>query len=150
LPLRLPDEAIDRLKRKEWFPDPSVVERARAVILPFCPRYIAICPRYITTRRRAITLGHLIIFTQPQYYDPYSIPGLALLAHELKHVEQYRREGLLRFLWRYITHWLKVGYDLERHPYEKEAYAFQNLVEKRLKEEPARKNRGSYLQNESQ
>lgn len=143
MPRRLPQEAIDRLKRKEWFPDPSIVDRARAVILPFCPRYIA-------KRRKAITLGHLIIFTKPRYYDPYSIPGLALLAHELKHVEQYRREGLLRFLWRYITHWLKVGYDLERHPYEKEAYAFQNLVEKRLKEEPARKNRGSYLQNESQ
>ena len=139
MPRRLPQEAIDRLKRKEWFPDPSIVERARAVILPFCPRYI-------TTRRTAITLGHLIIFTKPRYYDPCSIQGLALLAHELKHVEQYRREGLLRFLWKYLSHWLKVGYDLERHPYEKEAYAFQMLVKKRLKEEWARKNRGSCLQ----
>ena len=150
MPGRLPQEAIEKLKRKEWFTDPRVVERARAVILPFCPRYIA-------TRRTAITLGHLIIFTKPRYYDPYSITGLALLAHELKHVEQYEIGGMLRFLGRYLSlqdpvgkEWLKVGYDLDRHPYEKEAYAFQNLVEKRLKEEPARKNRGSYLQNESQ
>ena len=143
MPGRLPQEAIEKLKRKEWFTDPRVVERARAVILPFCPRYIA-------TRRTAITLGHLIIFTKPRYYDPGSITGLALLAHELKHVEQYEIEGIFRFLWRYLREWLKVGYDLDRHPYEKEAYAFQNLVEKRLKEEPARKNRGSYLQNESQ
>jgi len=124
----LPISTIESLKRKEWFSDPSVVDRARAVILPFCLRYIA-------TRRTAITLGHFIIFTKPQYYDPSSIQGLALLAHELKHVEQYRREGLLRFLWQYLSHWLKVGYDLDRHPYEKEAYDFQKQVKKRLKEE---------------
>ncbi|MCJ7668730.1 MAG: DUF4157 domain-containing protein [Anaerolineae bacterium] len=143
MPGRLPQEAIENLKRKEWFPDPSIVDRARVIILPFCPRYIA-------TRRTAITLGHLIIFTKPRYYDPYSIPGLALLAHELKHVEQYEIGGMLRFLGRYLSlqdpvgkEWLKVGYDLNRHPYEKEAYVFQNLVKERLKEEWARKNRGS-------
>lgn len=125
MPRRLPQDAIDSLKRKVWFPDPSVVDRARAVILPFCPRYIA-------RRRRAITLGHLIIFTKPKYYDPSSIQGLALLAHELKHVEQYRREGLPRFLWRYLSHWLKVGYDLERHPYESEATEFEARVQAQL------------------
>jgi hypothetical protein len=110
----LPQEAIENLKRKEWFPDPSIVDRARVIILPFCPRYIA-------KRRKAITLGHLIIFTKPRYYDPYSIPGLALLAHELKHVEQYEIGGMLRFLGRYLSlqdpvgkEWLKAGYDLER------------------------------------
>lgn len=57
---------------------------------------------------------------------------------------------MLRFLGRYLSlqdpvgkEWLKVGYDLDRHPYEKEAYVFQNLVKKRLKEEWTRKNRGS-------
>ena len=82
-----------------------------------------------------MTLGHLIIFTKPQYYDPCSIQGLALLAHELKHLEQYRREGLLRFLWRYLSHWLKMGYDLERHPYEKEATEFEARVQAQLKKE---------------
>lgn len=132
MPGRLPEEAIENLKRKEWFPDPSVVDRARVVILPFCPRYIA-------NRRTAITLGHLIIFTKLQYYDPCSIQGLALLAHELKHVEQYEIGGIFRFLWRYLREWLKVGYDLDRHPYEKEAYALQEQVKKRLKEERAQK-----------
>jgi len=130
LPRRLPISTIESLKRKEWFTDPSVVDRARAVILPFCPRYIA-------TRRTAITLGHFIIFTKPQYYDPSSIQGLALLAHELKHVEQYRREGPLRFLWQYFSHWLKVGYDLKRHPYEREATELEARVQAQLqKEEP--------------
>lgn len=128
MPRRLPQDAIENLKRKEWFPDPSVVDRARAVILPFCPRYIA-------TRRRAITLGHLIIFTKPQYYDPCSIQGLALLAHELKHVEQYKREDFLRFLWRYLSHWLKVGYDQARHPYEREATEFEACVQAQLQKE---------------
>jgi len=135
----LPQEAIESLKRKEWFSDPSVVDRARAVNLPFCPRYIA-------RRRTAITLGHLIIFTKPQYYDPCSIQGLALLAHELKHVEQYKIGGIFRFLWRYLREWFKVGYDLDRHPYEKEAYALQKRVKKRLKGEWTRnKNRGADL-----
>ncbi len=86
-----------------------------------------------------MTLGHLIIFTKPQYYDPCSIQGLALLAHELKHVEQYKMWGIFRFLWRYLKEWLKAGYDLDRHPYEKEACAFQEQVKKRLKEEWAQK-----------
>lgn len=128
MPRQLPQDAIENLKRKEWFPDPSVVDRAQAVILPFCPRYIA-------SRRRAITLGHLIIFTKPRYYDPGSIQGLALLAHELKHVEQYETWGIFRFLWRYLKEWLKVGYDLGRHPSEKEAYDLEKRVKKRLKEE---------------
>lgn len=80
-------------------------------------------------------MGHLIIFTKPQYYDPCSIQGLALLAHELKHVEQYRREGLLRFLRRYLSHWLKVGYNLDRHPYEREATEFEARVQAQLQEE---------------
>lgn len=125
MPRRLPEEALESLKREEWFPDPSVVDRARAIILPFCPRFLSV-------RRSAITLGHLIIFTKPRYYDPSSIQGLALLAHELKHVEQYRREGLLRFLWRYLSHWLKVGYDLKNHPYEREATEFEARVQAQL------------------
>ncbi len=128
MPRRLPQDAIENLKRKEWFADPSVVDRARVVILPLCPRYIAM-------RWRAITLGHLIIFTKPQYYDPCSIQGLALLAHELKHVEQYKIWGMFRFLWRYLEEWLKVGYDLDRHPYEREATEFEVRVQAQLKKE---------------
>ncbi len=124
----LPQQAKRALKRKEWFPEPGILDRARTVILPFCPRYI-------TSRRKAITLGHLIIFTKPQYYDPRSLQGLAVLAHELKHVEQYRREGLLRFLWRYLSHWLKVGYDQARHPYEREATEFEACVQAQLQKE---------------
>ena len=121
----LPEQAKRTLKREEWFVDPDIVDRARLFVLPCCPRFFS-------EGRSAITLGHLIIFTKPKYYDPSSIQGLALLAHELKHVEQYRREGLLRFLWHYLSHWLKVGYDLERHPYEREATEFEVHVQAQL------------------
>ena len=126
----LPEQAKRALKRKEWFVDPYIIDRARLFVLPCCPRFFS-------ERRSAITLGHLVIFTKPGYYDPYSVRGLALLAHELKHVEQYRREGLVRFLWRYLSHWLKVGYDLKNHPYEREATEFEARVQAQLqKEEP--------------
>lgn len=125
---RLPLEAIESLKREEWFVDPDIVDQARLFVLSYCPSFFS-------ERRSAVTLGHLIIFTKTQYYDPHSIQGLALLAHELKHVEQYKKEGLLRFLWHYLRHSLKVGYDLERHPYEREATEFQLRVQAQLQRE---------------
>jgi len=128
----LPEQAKRALKRKEWFVDPDILDWARLFVLPYCPRFFS-------ERRSAITLSHFIIFTKPQYYDPCSIQGLALLAHELKHVEQYEVWGILGFLWRYLKEWLKVGYDLHRHPYESEAYAFQERVQKLLQEEWAQK-----------
>ena len=124
----LPEQVQRALKRKEWFVDPDVVNRARLLVLPFSPRFLS-------ERRSAITLSYLIIFTKPQYYDPGSIQGLALLAHELKHVEQYEIEGIFRFLWRYLREWLKVGYDLDRHPYEREATEFEARVQAQLKKE---------------
>lgn len=126
----LPEQAKRALKKKEWFVDPGIVDRARFFVLPFCPRFLS-------QRRSAITLGHIIILTKN--YKPGTVEGLALLAHELKHVEQYKRWGIFRFLWRYLKEWLRVGYDLDRHPYEKKAYDFQKRVRKRLKEDLAQK-----------
>lgn len=136
----LSEQARRVLKRKEWFVDPGIVDRARLFVLPFCPRFLS-------QRRSAITLGHIIILTKN--YKPGTVEGLALLAHELKHVEQYKIWGIFRFLWRYLVEWLKVGYDLDRHPYEKEAYAFQRRVKKRLKEEWAQKQKRAALSTSS-
>lgn len=52
---------------------------------------------------------------------------LALVAHELKHVEQYRRLGKWRFAWRYLTEWVRHGYF--NVSFEAEAYALQWRVE---------------------
>lgn len=51
--------------------------------------------------------------------DAYYWHDAALIRHELCHVEQYERLGTVRFLWRYITLWMRYGY--ERHPMEIEA-----------------------------
>lgn len=46
----------------------------------------------------------------------------AVLAHELTHHEQQRRDGRLRFLWRWLTD------DLWREVYEQKADAVQRRV----------------------
>ena len=45
----------------------------------------------------------------------------ALLAHELAHVEQWRRLGLIAFIWNYCRDFFHYGY--ADHPLEKEARA---------------------------
>jgi len=45
----------------------------------------------------------------------------ALLGHELAHVDQWRRYGAARFLWRYVAGLVRRGY--WRHPLEVEARA---------------------------
>jgi len=46
-----------------------------------------------------------------------------LIAHELVHVHQYRRDGLIKFLFTWLTQFLFRGY--KNISYEKEAYAKQ-------------------------
>jgi len=48
----------------------------------------------------AVTLGNTI-YIDPSAYDPNTSTGLALLAHEITHSEQYAELGELGFLWRY-------------------------------------------------
>ena len=45
-----------------------------------------------------------------------------LLAHELAHVDQLKRYGLLRYWWRYLTLLIRHGY--HRHPMELEAHEY--------------------------
>jgi len=79
----------------------------------------------------AITLGGTIYIRQLGSYNPHTVDGLAFLAHELKHMEQYEREGpgkfYAKYLWAYIFH----GYG-ESVPFEAEAYAFQRQVRAHL------------------
>lgn len=52
------------------------------------------------------------------------ISNLAWLRHELKHVEQYQKEGLLFFILKYITYSIRYGYD--KNPFEIEARLAEN------------------------
>lgn len=60
---------------------------------------------------QAITLGHRVHY-RGGVADDLAAAGIearALLLHELTHVWQYRRLGIVRFLWRYVREFLAVG-----------------------------------------
>ena len=70
--------------------------------------------RYVFRWARAMTLGNTIIYKYPrnQISDQTH-------AHEMVHVEQIRREGLLKFYIKYLWYNLRYGY--KKNPYEVEA-----------------------------
>ncbi len=82
-------------------------------------------PWYLSKRFTAIVRGRQI-YLRTGLYDAGTVEGLALLAHELTHVKQYR-EGMtaLRYLWS-----ARRGY--ENNPYEREAFAVQARVRRDL------------------
>ena len=54
---------------------------------------------------------------------------MALLAHELRHIEQYAAMGRLRFLWTYARDRLRAGEYRRDLPLEAGPYALQTVVE---------------------
>ena len=56
----------------------------------------------------ALVVGNTIYLHGMSHHDLTS--NQRMLRHELKHVEQYKRLGLLRFLALYLWYWLRVGY----------------------------------------
>jgi hypothetical protein len=75
-------------------------------------------------RKSAITLGDRVWFVNPEKRE-----DLALVAHELVHVAQYREMGFLRFTARYLRDLAKNGFKyskalpLEAPAYERQAKA---------------------------
>jgi Domain of unknown function (DUF4157) len=78
-------------------------------------------PIYLPRRYRAIARG-VHIYLRPGAYNPMQPAGLALLAHELVHVGQYRL-GMtwLSYLWS-----ARKGY--ARSVYEQEATSLQRRI----------------------
>ena len=62
----------------------------------------------LRTQRMAITIGHTIHLhqTTPEEF----ILSKKWLKHELKHVEQYERLGVFRFVWLYLKESIQKGY----------------------------------------
>jgi RHS repeat-associated protein len=75
-----------------------------------------------------ITMGNDIYF-RPGEYDPSTPAGIALLGHELVHVDQYRA-GMT-----YLKYAMSTRHGYENSPYEKSAYAEQREILKDLTEE---------------
>ena len=84
-------------------------------------------------RQGAMTIAPFIFYGKARF-DASSLPSVALLAHELKHVEQYRAKGHVRFLATYLRdlagNKFRYSHDL---PLEAEAYALQADVLKALR-----------------
>ncbi|HVG18839.1 MAG TPA: DUF4157 domain-containing protein [Blastocatellia bacterium] len=47
------------------------------------------------------------IYFAPGRYDPDSVEGIAIIAHELAHCAQYKNHGVWRFRVMYVSSWLK-------------------------------------------
>jgi hypothetical protein len=96
IPDRIPACAVNLLARKEWFSDPTVVERIKLSKARWYARLLS-NPRINRSNVSAITLRRTIHFRRLDRFNPHTPEGLALLAHEAKHAEQYERDGLIKF-----------------------------------------------------
>ncbi len=133
LPKTLPSCALAMLARAEWFsPDAGVISKARLAKANWVARVLSSPLFSGPDRIWAITVRKTIYVLMEDQYNPHMAPGLARLAHELKHVHQYERQGLLKFFARYILSYLAQGGYGKALPFEKEAYCFQEEVEKHL------------------
>ena len=74
------------------------VERARVVVV-----------RTLTPGVVAMTLDRWILVRRGHEHDA------GLLAHELVHVEQWREFGPVRFLWRYLSEYVRARLAGQRH-----------------------------------
>jgi hypothetical protein len=79
-----------------------------------------------------MTIAPFIFFGRDRY-DPTKAGSLALLAHELKHIGQYRSMGHVRFLWTYLRDRRRAGRYSRDLPLEVDPYALQAIVEPALR-----------------
>lgn len=84
----------------------------KALLAPYFPELdledICICegiPRYVPMNAAAYANRNHIYFAHGRY-DPDSLEGIALIAHELTHCAQYKYYGVWRFRVLYVSSWL--------------------------------------------
>jgi len=135
IPKYLPPCAINLLARGEWFTDPGIVARTNFADANAIARFLS-SPRFAGRDDIwAITLGGTIHVRMPEAFDVHSAVGLALIAHEIKHVEQYEREGLFNFMRKYLQSYRAEGGYSSAVAFETEGYEFQKFVEQHLANE---------------
>ncbi len=79
----------------------------------------------------AVTIGSRTFFKKGKY-DPLSARGLALIAHESMHIQQYDEMGVLRFFARYLVGQLQCGFRHDDHPLERELVRRQKEIRQAL------------------
>ena len=113
-------------KLKPWFPNLDIARVhvvTNGAVCWFVRRVL---------NQGAMTIAPFIFFGKDPY-DPASASSMALLAHELKHIEQYARAGRVRFLWTYMRDRVRAGEYRRDLPLEVEPYAIQRIVEAALR-----------------
>jgi hypothetical protein len=137
LPTKIPPCAINMLARPAWFHDPAVIQRARLRPANWLARFLS-SERFAGRKDiAAITIGHTIYFRDERQYDPHTAEGLGLLGHEVKHIEQFERHGLLSFYWQYLRDYRQYGGYGEQIPFEQEGYAVGAAIRVQLLTEQA-------------
>lgn len=114
-PIKISETAIERLRP---YADEQSLREARVRTSPpwsWVPRVLG---------ATATTLGNDICFRTGRYreHDP---SGLALIAHECRHVRQYREMGVPGFLLRYAIGAIRVRFQHSAHPLELEPLVVQ-------------------------
>jgi hypothetical protein len=82
-----------------------------------------------------MTISPFVFFGKHKY-DAESPRSLALLAHELRHIQQYREMGHVRFLYTYMRDRLRAGEYRKDLPLEAGPYALQDEVRAELESGP--------------
>ncbi|MEX2374121.1 MAG: DUF4157 domain-containing protein [Dehalococcoidia bacterium] len=114
-PIKISPTAVERLRP---YVDEQSLREARIRVTPpwsWVPRVLG---------ATATTLGNDICF-RPGRYHEHDAPGLALIAHECRHVRQYREMGAVSFLVRYILGAIRVRFRHAEHPLELEPLVIQ-------------------------
>lgn len=91
--VKLPENTIAALA--PYFPD---IDLSKIEIITGVPWYVPMKAGAYTDRNR--------IFFADGFYNPDTHEGLALIAHELTHVEQYRKFGKWKFRFLYSRSWM--------------------------------------------
>ena len=91
---RLPDFVQEILR--PYFPD---FDLDRVRIREGIPWYVLMDADGYTDRQT--------IYLKPEHYDPETVSGLSLLAHEVTHCRQYHAHGTWRFRAKYLGAWLR-------------------------------------------
>lgn len=133
----LPDDL--RAALAPHFPDHDL---CRVLIHQSIPWHVR---RFARVAPEAYTSGNHIYFA-PGKYDPSSVEGIATIAHELTHSQQYKKYGRFRFRLRYLKYYFENkrkrmdDYNAyEQIPFEREAYDKEREIIEYLK---ARGGRG--------
>jgi hypothetical protein len=79
----------------------------------------------------AVTIGSRVFFRKGKY-DPLSARGLALIAHESMHIQQYDELGWPRFFLNYFVGTLRSGFKHDDHPMERTLVRRQKEIRRAL------------------